>query len=68
VLVFGVRQLIRILSDYIRYFNQARPHQGIAQETPEATQLPPDVPKMGKVIAFPVLNGLHHDYRWASWR
>jgi putative transposase len=66
VLVIGVLQLARILKDYIRYFNQARPPQGIAQQIPEATQSPPDVPKTGKLIAFPVLNGLHHDYRWAG--
>jgi transposase InsO family protein len=28
VLALGVLQLARILKDYIRYFNQARPHQG----------------------------------------
>jgi putative transposase len=64
VLVLGLRQLVRILTDYIRYFNQVRPHQGIEQRIPEATQSPPGKPKTGKVIAFPVLNGLHHDDRW----
>jgi hypothetical protein len=29
VLVIGVLQLVRIPKDYIRFFNQARPHQGI---------------------------------------
>jgi transposase InsO family protein len=61
VLVLGVRQLVRILTDYIRHFNRARPHQGIEQRIPEATQSPPGKQKTGKVIAFPVLNGLHRD-------
>jgi putative transposase len=53
VLVIGVPQLARILKDYIRYFNQARPHQGIAQQVPEAMQSPAGAAHKGKVIAFP---------------
>ena len=66
VLVLGVLQLMRILKEYVGYFNRARPHQGIGQRIPEATQSPPREVKAGKVIAFPVLNGLHHDYRRAA--
>ena len=53
MLLLGVRQLVRILTDYIRYFNQARRHQGIAQQSPAATPSSPCAPKTGKVIAFP---------------
>jgi transposase InsO family protein len=53
VLVMGVLQLIRILKEYVAYFNHARPHQGISQQIPEAAQLPPAKPSEGKVIAFP---------------
>ena len=42
------------------------PHKGIAQRLPEATQSPPGKPNTGQVIALPVLNGLHHDYRLAA--
>jgi transposase InsO family protein len=66
MLVLGVLQLMRILKEYVGYFNRARPHQGIGQRIPEATQSPPREVKAGKVIAFPVLNGLHHDYRRAA--
>jgi transposase InsO family protein len=38
-LVFRNRQLVRVLADYSEYFNQARPHQGLAQLTPESTRL-----------------------------
>jgi hypothetical protein len=48
---------------YVTYFNQARPHQGIQQQVPE---LPvPSAPlhnQREKVLAVPVLGGLHHDY------
>jgi putative transposase len=62
VLLLGVLQLIRILKEYGAYFNRARPHQEIEQRIPEATQSPREA-RTGKVIAFPVLNWLHHDYR-----
>ena len=66
VLLLGVLQLIRILKEYGAYFNRARPHQGIGQRIPQVTQSPPREAKAGKVIALPVLNGLHHDYRRAA--
>jgi putative transposase len=66
MLVIGVLQLIRILKEYVSYFNQARPHQGIAQRIPEPMVSPSGKPEAGRVIAFLVLNGLHHDYRRAA--
>jgi putative transposase len=53
ILVLGVLQLVRILKDYIRYFNEPRPHQGIAQRTPAATGSPP-VSAEGKGDCVPV--------------
>ncbi len=43
-------------------FNTARPHQGLGQRIPVSTprQTCSDV---SKVVAIPVLGGLHHDYR-----
>jgi putative transposase len=63
VLVIGARPLNRMRKDYVAYFNQVRPHQGIGQGVPVSRVSPPGEPKAGRVIAFPVLNGLHHDYR-----
>src|SRR5262249_17502413 len=33
-LILGERHLGRVLTEYVGYFNRARPHQGIAQRTP----------------------------------
>ncbi len=57
------KQLDRVLQAYIQYFNQARPHQGIKQQIPEQYSEPvqPDHDG-GKILSFPVLGGLHHDY------
>jgi len=66
VLVMSDLQLIRILKEYVSYFNQARPHQGIAQRIPAPRVSPLGELNAEKATAFPVLNGLHHDYRWAA--
>ena len=65
LLVIGELQLSRVLKGYVSYFNPARPHQGIAQRIPAPRVPVPGTPKTSRGIAGPVLNGLHHDYRWA---
>ena len=62
--VLHEKQLQRVLTAYVQYFNQARPHQGIRQQIPEryGRAVPPHRDD-GKILALPVLGGLHHDYR-----
>jgi putative transposase len=63
-LIFHEKQLSRLLQAYVVSFNQARPHQGMRQRIPDPPALsapPPNQPS--KVIAVPVLGGLHHDYQ-----
>jgi putative transposase len=64
VLILHEKQLHRVLNEYTHYFNRARPHQGIRQQIPmqKARSAPPNH-ESGKVISFPVLGGLQHDYR-----
>ena len=57
------QHLENIARQYVRYFNTARPHQGIGQRIPDG---PVKDNHAGKVIAIPVLGGLHHDYRRAA--
>jgi putative transposase len=67
MLILHERQLQRVLNGYVAYFNQARPHQGIQQQIPERHRLVPSSQDAGgKVIALPVVGGLHHDYHWAA--
>jgi putative transposase len=62
--IFHEKQLQRVLNAYVAYFNRARPHQGIQQRIPEAYGLPGSSPnKRTRVIAVPILAGLHHDYQ-----
>ena len=67
LLILQEKQLQRVPNAYVEYFNQARPHQGIQQQIPGLSG-----PAMSshharnKVIALPIMGGLHHDYHWAA--
>ncbi len=63
LLLLGTRDLDRIAGEYARYFNKARPHQGLGQRIPDG---PTGDGRNGDVVAVPVLGGLHHDYRRAA--
>ena len=63
-LVLDERQLLAVLVEYCRYFNESRPHQGIGQLVPSGE--PSAAGGNGSVVAVAFLNGLHHDYRRAA--
>ena len=69
VIVLDDVHLQRVVTEYVRYYNAARPHQGLRQRIP----VPPNgsaaaarTTAEGKVVELPVLGGLHHDYRRAA--
>jgi transposase InsO family protein len=68
-LILHQHQLRRVVNEFVAYYNHSRPHQGIDQDIPIlfGQPRPPltNKPK-GKVIATPVLNGLHHSYAYAG--
>ena len=67
LLIFQEKQLQRVLNEYVVYFKRARPHQGIAQQIPQQRRSVPSAQDAGnKVIALPVVGGLHHDYQWIA--
>jgi putative transposase len=63
VIVLSERHPLAVLADYVRHFNDARPHQALNQNSPTD---PHPATLVGEVIAFPVLGGLHHHYRPAA--
>jgi len=57
--IFSQGQLNRIMQNYIEYYNNFRPHQGL-KGIPNA---PPEVlPKIGAIKQMSLLWGLHNHY------
>jgi transposase InsO family protein len=63
VLISGRRHLQRVLAEFVDYYNQGRPHQGIDLDAP--IPLPVSDP-MRPVERVDRLGGLIHDYRRAA--
>jgi len=51
-----------VLAEFVRYYNQERPHRTLGMQTPQLKARPPT----GIVRSHPVLNGLHHVYERAA--
>jgi len=61
MLTLHSNQLHRTVRAYVDYYSRFRPHQGIGQRVP--TQYRRTYPaSSGRIIATPVLGGLHHAY------
>ncbi|MDR1389042.1 MAG: integrase core domain-containing protein, partial [Treponema sp.] len=62
-IIFTWTQLRRIIKEYIGYYNNYRPHQGLGG----IPNTPPDQPATGAIKQKPLLFGLHnHYYREAA--
>jgi hypothetical protein len=58
VVVLGERHLRHLLISYQKYYNEVRTHLSLQKEAP----LPRQVCRTGRVLAMPILGGLHHQY------
>ncbi len=63
LLIVNEAHLHRVLREYVRYFNQARPHQGIEQRCPIRIERGR---RHGAVERRDVLGGIIHDYDRAA--
>ena len=62
VIVLDERHLRSVLTEFVRYYNQERPHRTLGLQTPQLKVRP----TTGVVRSRPVLNGLHHVYERAA--
>jgi len=58
IIVFGEAHLRKILAAYAVYYNLARTHLALHKAAP----INRTVQRFGKIVAIPVLAGLHHQY------
>jgi putative transposase len=61
VIVLGERHLLHLLTAYFTYYHQARPHMALENNAPEPREVEGVEP--GRVVAVPMVGGLHHRYR-----
>jgi hypothetical protein len=58
ILIFNAAHLRRVVIEFVEYYNTARPHQGIDQQTP----IPQECLSNGGIQCRNVLGGIIHDY------
>jgi len=58
VVVLGEAHLRRILTQYSAYYNELPTHRSLDKDAP----IPRAIQHVGRIIASPVLGGLHHRY------
>ena len=63
LLVPSQRDLQRVLHEYVRHYNQARPHRGLGLAVPEPR---PGLDHCGPVRRYDVLGGIIHEYQRAA--
>ncbi len=64
LIVLGENHLLRLLAEYVEYYNTARAHQSLDGNSPVPRAVEP--PANGRVVATPYLGGLHHRYGRAA--
>lgn len=62
VIIVNERHLLKVLDEFIDYYNSHRPHRSLGLEAP----LPAEATRNGRVVSRPVLGGLHHVYGRAA--
>jgi putative transposase len=62
LIVLDEQHLRSVLNEFVRYYNEDRPHRTLGSQTP---QLRPR-PTTGPIQSRPILNGLYHAYERAA--
>ena len=63
-IVLSEAHLCRVLRAYLAYYNTARPHQSLDNNSPQPREVHP--PELGRVVSIPQVGGLHHLYQRAA--
>ena len=66
VVVFNEIQLLRLLDDFVAYYNRDRCHLALEKDAPEPREVQPRSTASAKVVALPRVGGIHHLYLWGD--
>ena len=66
LLIWNEGHLRCLLKEFINHYNRGRVHQGLNGIPDPDPALAAPKHAGGRLVAIPVLNGLHHDYRLAA--
>jgi len=66
IIALNEQHLRRVLRAYVTYYNESRPHRSLGLQPPTGPLAVPPRHARQKVVSEPVLEGLHHVYRWAA--
>jgi transposase InsO family protein len=59
IIILNEAHLRWVLGEYVRYYNERRPHQSLQHLPPEALA---EYPDQGEVVCRPVVGGIINDY------
>jgi putative transposase len=65
-LVFGEKDLRRLTSEFIKYYNEFRPHQGLGQNSPLKNHEPNPVKTVPKICQKKMVDGLIKNFELAA--
>jgi putative transposase len=60
IVIFNERDLRRVLSSYVDYYQRTRTHLSLDKDCPDSR--PIQHRSVGRVVAIPKVGGLHHRY------
>jgi transposase InsO family protein len=63
IVISNERHLRRVLSYYVEYYHRTRTHLALNKDCPDPRPIQPR--RIGRVVAIPQLDGLHHRYERA---
>ncbi len=66
LIIINERHLRTVLREYVTHYNDGRPHRTLGLETPTGPPPRASPHQAGRIVARPVLGGLHHEYEWLA--
>lgn len=64
VIIFSERHALKLLREYIAYYNTDRCHLTLGKDAPQPRQAQVRPSKAARVVSLPRIGGLHHRYEW----